>query len=283
MSAELPPPDDGEDAVFEVDGATPIRWLKVVLQGGQLIEDPPGSTNLEFTELIGHGMQEEVALSTGFTGKWDFRFLDAPEREGPVLELKQEGAIVSGCFETTSLTGNVTGSVARMQGFDSKTEQESVYVFGVTGDGSLQGMESTNGGIFRARVAPVAGPDATSPCSDAPPPAPPTCDATLYVNFDVNSATIRPDSTQVLDDLAAGIAGTEGSITVEGHTSTEGSDNTNLALSQSRAEAVVAALVERGVEADRLDAVGKGEAEPLVDEVDETTRSLNRRVVIACG
>jgi outer membrane protein OmpA-like peptidoglycan-associated protein len=30
-------------------------------------------------------------------------------------------------------------------------------------------------------------------------------------------------------------------------------------------------------------AVGKGEFEPLVDEVDETTRSLNRRVVVGCG
>ena len=67
------------------------------------------------------------------------------------------------------------------------------------------------------------------------------------------------------------------------HTSTEGEVEANLELSQLRAEAVVAALVDQGIDAGELEAVGMGETEPLVDESDETGRALNRRVEVACS
>lgn len=269
-------------AQFDAEDVGPVRWVRVRMENGILIEHDPGQTNLEFTELIGLGTQEEVPLSTAFTGKWDFRFADAAERPGPTLELKQDGTTVSGCFDTTELTGTVTGPIARLQGFDTNNEDESVYLFAITADGELQGVESTNGGVFRPRVGPIAPADATTPCSDAPPPAPPSCDAIVYVNFDVNSADIRPDSEPVLDDLYEGVEGTEGSVVIEGHTSTEGTDEANLDLSQRRAQAVVDALVERGVDEARLEAIGIGEAEPLVTETDEASRAINRRVEIAC-
>jgi len=54
-------------------------------------------------------------------------------------------------------------------------------------------------------------------------------------------------------------------------------------LSERRAAAVVAALVQRDVAAPRLSAVGRGEAAPIASNDDEAGRSLNRRVEVRCG
>ncbi len=77
-------------------------------------------------------------------------------------------------------------------------------------------------------------------------------------------------------------AATTSDITVIGHTSSEGADEYNEKLSQSRAEAVVAALVARGINAARISAQGRGEKEPIADNATGAGRSLNRRVEITC-
>ena len=77
---------------------------------------------------------------------------------------------------------------------------------------------------------------------------------------------------------AAGAA----AITVIGHTSSEGSDEYNDKLSQRRAEAVVAAIVGRGIAAGRISAEGRGEKQAIAANLTEAGRSLNRRVEIAC-
>ena len=69
-------------------------------------------------------------------------------------------------------------------------------------------------------------------------------------------------------------------IVVEGHTDSVGSDSANLALSQRRADAVRAFLVSKGVESDRISAVGKGEAFPVADNKTPDGRANNRRVEI---
>ncbi len=70
------------------------------------------------------------------------------------------------------------------------------------------------------------------------------------------------------------------SVTIEGHTDADGSDDYNLDLSQRRAESVVAWLSEQGVEAGRLTAVGKGEAEPISDNESDAGKAANRRVEV---
>jgi OOP family OmpA-OmpF porin len=105
----------------------------------------------------------------------------------------------------------------------------------------------------------------------------------VYVNFDLDSAAIRSDSDQILADLYEGISGVSGRVTIEGHTSTEGTADYNLALSERRARAVVEDLVRRGFDASRISAVGKGESEPMVSESDEASRAINRRVRVTCG
>jgi OOP family OmpA-OmpF porin len=75
-------------------------------------------------------------------------------------------------------------------------------------------------------------------------------------------------------------------VTITGHTDRLGSDSYNLTLSQRRADAVKAYLVDRGVSPDRLVAIGKGKADPLVECHDEERAALiaclepNRRVEV---
>lgn len=101
----------------------------------------------------------------------------------------------------------------------------------------------------------------------------------LYINFDTGKATIKPDSAQTLDDAAAALkAAADLKIEVAGHTDNVGAPDANLKLSQERAQAVMAALVERGVKAERLTAKGYGQTTPIADNRTEDGRAKNRRV-----
>lgn len=67
-------------------------------------------------------------------------------------------------------------------------------------------------------------------------------------------------------------------IRIEGHTDSTGSTETNLRLSQQRADAVLTALVNLGVDASRITSVGMGEDFPIASNDTEEGRSRNRRV-----
>lgn len=69
-------------------------------------------------------------------------------------------------------------------------------------------------------------------------------------------------------------------VMVIGHTDRVGSAQSNDALSLTRAEAVRALLIEAGLPGDKLEAVGRGEREPLVATADEVAEARNRRVEI---
>ena len=72
-------------------------------------------------------------------------------------------------------------------------------------------------------------------------------------------------------------------MSIVGHTSTEGTEDCNLALSERRAQSVVDDLVGRGYDASTISATGRGESEPLIPRDDtESARSINRRVEIDC-
>jgi outer membrane protein OmpA-like peptidoglycan-associated protein len=69
-------------------------------------------------------------------------------------------------------------------------------------------------------------------------------------------------------------------VLIEGHTDSVGSADSNLALSQRRADSVKAHLVAQGVSSGRLSAAGKGESSPTADNETVTGRQQNRRVEV---
>lgn len=103
---------------------------------------------------------------------------------------------------------------------------------------------------------------------------------TEQVFFDFDRATIRSESFGLLDEIAQTFRDHPDilKVRIEGHTDSDGDALYNLRLSQGRAEAVVAALIERGVEPERLEAVGYGEDQPIASNAEEGGKAMNRRV-----
>jgi outer membrane protein OmpA-like peptidoglycan-associated protein len=103
----------------------------------------------------------------------------------------------------------------------------------------------------------------------------------LMIQFDFNSAQIRPESQQALLNLASALKAAElaaSNFAVEGHTDAKGLPDYNLKLSQQRADAVQQFLVSHGVAATRLVASGKGSTQ--LANATNPLAAENRRVRI---
>jgi outer membrane protein OmpA-like peptidoglycan-associated protein len=100
------------------------------------------------------------------------------------------------------------------------------------------------------------------------------------VHFQHDSAEILPDSMAILEEIADVLNKHPDIkvVEVQGHTDDTGTAPYNLRLSQSRAEAVVDALVKIGVDRARLQAKGYGQDKPLVPNKSDANRAKNRRV-----
>ena len=100
------------------------------------------------------------------------------------------------------------------------------------------------------------------------------------IYFDFGSATIRPQSAPVLEEIA-GILRRHGdwSLDLAGFTDNIGNDSANLDLSRRRTAAVKAELSSRfGISSDRLSTAGHGEASPKATNDTPEGRAQNRRV-----
>jgi outer membrane protein OmpA-like peptidoglycan-associated protein len=101
----------------------------------------------------------------------------------------------------------------------------------------------------------------------------------LYIEFDTDRATLRPDALPAIDQVARLLEiDPSMRLMVDGHTDATGTPERNRELSRQRAEAVVRTLVAKGVAESRLTANGYGSDQPLVKETDEASRAKNRRV-----
>jgi len=111
-------------------------------------------------------------------------------------------------------------------------------------------------------------------------PPPKKCVLTVYgVNFDFDKATLRPDSMPVLEQVRLLFANDATySAEVGGHTDNEGKRDYNMKLSASRAEAVKAWLVGKGIAAGRITTAGYGDTRPLVPNTSDENKAKNRRV-----
>ena len=99
------------------------------------------------------------------------------------------------------------------------------------------------------------------------------------IYYDLAKWNIRQDAAEELDKLLVTLSDNPGIIVELGsHTDSRGKDKYNLDLSQKRAEAAVEYLVENGMDAKRLKAVGYGEGSPIVENDTDENRAINRRV-----
>ena len=99
------------------------------------------------------------------------------------------------------------------------------------------------------------------------------------VEFETGNAKISDASGALLDALTDVLARCpDGVITIAGFTDSQGAETFNQTLSQKRAEAVMDALIGRGVNRSRLVAAGFGEAEPVASNATPEGRAKNRRI-----
>lgn len=101
------------------------------------------------------------------------------------------------------------------------------------------------------------------------------------VLFDTGNAQLKAGAQRSLDQIAAFLTeNPERRVQVEGFTDSQGTDDFNLDLSQRRADAVARAIMQRGIDAQRVRALGYGEEFPVASNNNAGSRQLNRRVEI---
>lgn len=103
-------------------------------------------------------------------------------------------------------------------------------------------------------------------------------------SFAVGSAQLTPELEALLDTAAGIILRNPTSVLViEGHTDSRGPADENQALSERRAQAAVAYLVPKGIDPQRLIAIGYGETRPIATNDTAEGRASNRRVQFVFG
>lgn len=106
-------------------------------------------------------------------------------------------------------------------------------------------------------------------------------DVSSEISFDFGSAALKTSFIPTLTKLSDILVRYPNTIVhVVGHTDSVGSESYNMQLSQQRAGSVVTYFVSRGIPADRLVTVGRGEQKPRATNDTEAGRQLNRRVEI---
>jgi OOP family OmpA-OmpF porin len=164
----------------------------------------------------------------------------------------------------------------------------SIAVQGQTGDAGARDAISRlfidklgEGAQFRVDVAYV---EALDPLAELP--TPDECvtqirDVTVgrKITFEPGSATLNADAMPIIDDIAEvlRLCG-DLRLRISGFTDSQGREETNLRLSQQRAESVLDALRMRRVLVGSFEAVGYGEENPIADNQTEEGREANRRI-----
>jgi len=178
-----------------------------------------------------------------------------------------------------SSTGNVTGN----------NENGTLATAGVTGPVTVTTTVTDDRQLSANTTTNVT---VQAPPPPPPPPAPEPGSAAqiredlsskgkalLNVHFDVDKATIRPDSEQLLKNGAQVLTeDPELYVYVDGYCDNTGTKAHNLGLSKRRAAAVKSFLESNGIAANRLVSRGFGEDNPVADNATDEGKQLNRRV-----
>ena len=263
-----------------VDGAA-VRWLKFTIEGGQTPEVPW----IYFDEVLAFGEMVSPEASDRFTGKFQ-------TARANFVELKQDGASVTGCYVENSglssgtLSGAVSDGVARLV-WTSDQGVTGTAFFTRDSEGALYGVRYRQNSRS-VWAGPPAPDDTTTPCSDGK-PANPVAEALeqngevrIYgILFEYDSDVPKPSSAAALRQLLEALELAPGmNVEIEGHTDSDGNDGYNLDLSERRAASVVNWLTERSIAAERLTSSGKGETLPVASNDTADGKALNRRVEV---
>ncbi len=129
---------------------------------------------------------------------------------------------------------------------------------------------------------------ARPPAPEPPPPEPPPrveveaerIRVDEKIHFEIDSAEISSDSDDLIEEIAQVMNDNPHvrKVRIEGHTDNQGAAPYNLGLSRRRANAVMTALVENGVDEGRLEAEGYGLTRPVETNDTAAGRAANRRV-----
>ncbi len=226
--------------VIEVEG--PVQWLTYEINEGAT---PP--SGLQIMRNFENAAKKAGATIEGQYPGWCKGYYD-PEK------MPQMG---NGCF-SYALTLKFVGSSTETWVFMQASEKDGQYAMTVSERAAMKQDIGVNELVDKfAKDGFIS----------------------LYINFETGKSTINPDSAQTLDTAAAALkAASDLRVEIGGHTDNAGTPEANLRLSQERAQAVMAALVARGIASARLTAKGYGQTAPVADNRTEEGRGKNRRV-----
>ena len=215
----------------------------------------------------------------------------------------QSGTTINGCFQPAGLStqpatfaGGMEGNIARIRYIETdsagapRDPTAMLLVFARDGQRFFTAAASGESLSDYSEVKRESAEPATCAGHTADTAATAMADAltkdgrvAVYgINFDFNSATLRPESTVVLEQVAGLLRGEPAlGIAIEGHTDDVGGDAYNMALSGKRANAVRDWLVAAGIDGARLEAAGKGAGSPVATNGNDVGRAQNRRVELA--
>jgi OOP family OmpA-OmpF porin len=129
--------------------------------------------------------------------------------------------------------------------------------------------------------APVAKAAPAQPAPVPPPPAPIKVANQARALFDFDRAVLKPAARAALNDLVQQVKAMDLEVVIAvGHADATGPEGYNQRLSERRAGAVKAYLVQQGIDPDRIYTEGRGETEPTASNQTRAGRAQNRRVQI---
>lgn len=104
------------------------------------------------------------------------------------------------------------------------------------------------------------------------------------IEFETGSATLTASGREVLDAVVPALAGIgKRQLSLVGHTDNSGDRRLNLTLSQARADAVKAYLVNKGMDPNLISTAGVGPDQPIADNDSAQGRAKNRRIAFRVG
>lgn len=262
---------DDEPAPAEAEADAPARATPpaplVIARSGDtltLAGDAPDPLICESVVAYARVTMPGVEVKSAFT------FGPAVEdgwRAGAMAIISALGALESGTGRLDAETATVEGRIA------------DPLAIGALHRDFAEALEGLRRPVTRIEVSPAA-----LAAEQLLPPA--RCAAELTeaaaadpIRFAPGSAEIDAASAPVVARLVSTLnrcAG--GRIEIAGHTDSQGSEGGNLRLSQARAQAVLAALLNAGARLAQLSAEGYGESAPIADNDTEAGRARNRRI-----